>query len=217
MNTYLSRRNRLRELLKEESGIIVFIGNVESAAQYRDNGYKWRQDSNWLYYFGIDEPRFAAVMDLDAGTETVYADDFGIVNFASDAPGDAARAGAEIQHLGGAVEVHFAQRAHGLGDQLLRLRPGDQHAGPHGEAVPAELRDSQHILDGLAGAEAPQSVLQLRLALRRHGRLRLDDVGVARHAQQFFAEHQNQTPRLGRRVKVLQAGRPAADEVGQPH
>ena len=78
MNTYLSRRNRLRELLKEESGIIVFIGNVESAAQYRDNGYKWRQDSNWLYYFGIDEPRFAAVMDLDAGTETVYADDFGI-------------------------------------------------------------------------------------------------------------------------------------------
>ena len=78
MNTYLSRRNRLRELLKAESGIIVFVGNVESAAQYRDNGYKWRQDSNWLYYFGIDEPRFAAVLDLDAGTETVYADDFGI-------------------------------------------------------------------------------------------------------------------------------------------
>ena len=78
MNTYLSRRNRLRELLMGESGIIVFVGNVESAAQYRDNGYKWRQDSNWLYYFGIDEPHFAAVMDLDSGGETVYADDFGI-------------------------------------------------------------------------------------------------------------------------------------------
>ena len=78
MNTYLSRRNRLRELLSGESGIVVFVGNVESAAQYRDNGYKWRQDSNWLYYFGIDEPRFAAVMDLDSGNETVYADDFEI-------------------------------------------------------------------------------------------------------------------------------------------
>jgi len=78
MNKYLYRRNRLRELLQGEKGIVVFVGNVESAAQYRDNGYKWRQDSNWLYYFGIDEPRFAAVMDLDSGDEVVYADDFGI-------------------------------------------------------------------------------------------------------------------------------------------
>ena len=78
MNKFLSRRMRLRELLKGESGLVVFVGNVESAAQYRDNGYKWRQDSNWLYYFGIDEPRFAAVMDLDSGVDTVYADDFGI-------------------------------------------------------------------------------------------------------------------------------------------
>ena len=78
MNKYLSRRNRLRELLRGEKGIAVFVGNVESAAQYRDNGYKWRQDSNWLYYFGIDEPRFAAVLDLESGAETVYADDFGI-------------------------------------------------------------------------------------------------------------------------------------------
>ena len=78
MNTYLKRRNRLRELLSGESGIVVFVGDVESAAQYRDNGYKWRQDSNWLYFFGIDEPRFAAIMDLDGGGETVYADDFGI-------------------------------------------------------------------------------------------------------------------------------------------
>ena len=76
MNKYLSRRNRLRELLAGQKGIVVFVGNVESAAQYSDNGYKWRQDSNWLYYFGIDEPRFAAVLDLESGSETVYADDF---------------------------------------------------------------------------------------------------------------------------------------------
>ena len=54
MNKYTERRSRLRGLLKGEKGIAIFIGNVESAAQYRDNGYKWRQDSNWLYFFCID-------------------------------------------------------------------------------------------------------------------------------------------------------------------
>ena len=76
--TYTSRREELRRLLKGESGIAVFIGNVEAPAQYKDNCYKFRQDSTWLYYFGIDEPRFAAVLDLDSGEETIYADDFSI-------------------------------------------------------------------------------------------------------------------------------------------
>ena len=76
MNKYQERRNRLRSLMEGEKGIVVFIGNAESPAQYFDNGYKWRQDSNWLYYFGIDEPKFAAVLDLESGAETIYADDF---------------------------------------------------------------------------------------------------------------------------------------------
>ena len=78
MNKFSARRARLRSLLAGQNGIVIFVGNVDSAAQYRDNCYKWRQDSNWLYYFGIDEPRFAAVMDLDSGIDTVFADDFGI-------------------------------------------------------------------------------------------------------------------------------------------
>lgn len=75
---YVRRRAELRERLKGETGIVLMLGNVESPAQYRDNCYKWRQDSNWLYFFGIDEPRFAAVMDLDSGEDTIYADDFEI-------------------------------------------------------------------------------------------------------------------------------------------
>ena len=78
MNIFLERRNRLRSLMSGEKGIVIFLGNIDSAAQYRDNAYKWRQDSNWLYYFGIDEPRFAAVLDLESGAETIYADDFGL-------------------------------------------------------------------------------------------------------------------------------------------
>ena len=56
-------------------GIALFIGNTEAPAQYKDNCYKFRQDSTWLYFFGIDQPLYAAIIDLDNGNETVFADD----------------------------------------------------------------------------------------------------------------------------------------------
>ena len=75
---YTARRKALLERLAGEKGVAVFLGNVDAPAQYKDNCYKWRQDSNWLYFFGIDEPRFAATIDLESGEETIYADDFSI-------------------------------------------------------------------------------------------------------------------------------------------
>lgn len=75
---YIARRKALTDRLAGEKGIVLFLGNVEAPAQYKDNCYKWRQDSNWLYFFGIDEPRFAATIDLESGEETIYADDFSI-------------------------------------------------------------------------------------------------------------------------------------------
>ncbi|MCR4859828.1 MAG: aminopeptidase P N-terminal domain-containing protein [Bacteroidales bacterium] len=75
---YIARRKALLERLAGQKGIALFLGNVDAPCQYRDNCYKWRQDSNWLYFFGLDEPRFAATLDLETGEETLYADDFGI-------------------------------------------------------------------------------------------------------------------------------------------
>ena len=77
-DVYVRRRKALLDKMKGEKGLALFIGNVDAPAQYRDNCYKWRQDSTWLYFFGIDEPRFAATIDLESGEETIYADDFGI-------------------------------------------------------------------------------------------------------------------------------------------
>ena len=82
-NIYISRRRTLMEKMSAtapegQRGIAVFIGNAEAPAQYRDNCYKYRQDSTWLYYFGIDQPLYAAVLDFDEGRETIYADDFEI-------------------------------------------------------------------------------------------------------------------------------------------
>ena len=80
---YVSRRQALARLMaatapEGKRGIAAFIGNVDAPAQYKSNGYKFRQDSTWLYYFGLSEPRFAAILDLDQGTETLYSDDYEI-------------------------------------------------------------------------------------------------------------------------------------------
>ena len=74
---YVSRRAVLLAKMREagQSGLILFIGNAEAPAQYKDNCYKWRQDSSWLYYWGLDEPLMAAVMSIDSGEEILFADD----------------------------------------------------------------------------------------------------------------------------------------------
>ena len=75
--------NRRRTLLGQMAsrgahGLAVFLGNVDAATNYRGNDYKFRQDSNFLYYWGIDEPWFAAVLDLDSAQECLYGNDVDI-------------------------------------------------------------------------------------------------------------------------------------------
>ena len=50
-NTYIERRNRLKKEL--QSGILLFLGNDLSPMNYPENTYPFRQDSTFLYYFGI--------------------------------------------------------------------------------------------------------------------------------------------------------------------
>ncbi len=48
--TYINRRRALAEAVRAagETGILLFVGNVEAPAQDKDNCYKFRQDSSWL-------------------------------------------------------------------------------------------------------------------------------------------------------------------------
>ena len=80
---YIRRRATLIERMgayapEGKRGIAIFIGNVDAPAQYRDNAYAFRQDSTWLYYFGIDLQGYAAIIDLDSAAQTIYADDVDI-------------------------------------------------------------------------------------------------------------------------------------------
>jgi Xaa-Pro aminopeptidase len=72
-HTYRERRKRLREQVG--SGVILLLGNEESPMNYADNTYPFRQDGTFLYFFGLDEPGLAGIIDADEGTETVFGKD----------------------------------------------------------------------------------------------------------------------------------------------
>lgn len=78
-NTYLNRRNCLRQKLKnnttQKDGIVLILGNSDSPANYAGNCYKFRQDSNFLYFFGIDLPGFAGIIDLDNDQDYLFGND----------------------------------------------------------------------------------------------------------------------------------------------
>ncbi len=71
--TYQERRRQLLATMKE--GLLLILGNEESPMNYTDNQYPFRQDSNFLYYFGLDQPHLAAVIDVDAGETILFGDD----------------------------------------------------------------------------------------------------------------------------------------------
>jgi len=73
---YVERRKQLKK--KISSGLIVFLGNEESPMNYPANTFPYRQDSSFLYYWGIDASGFAAVIDADTGEEIIFGNDFEI-------------------------------------------------------------------------------------------------------------------------------------------
>jgi Xaa-Pro aminopeptidase len=71
--TYRDRRARLSKALG--SGLVLFLGNDEVGMNYAANVYPFRQDSSFLYFWALDQPGLAAVIDIEARTETVFGDD----------------------------------------------------------------------------------------------------------------------------------------------
>jgi Xaa-Pro aminopeptidase len=71
--TYTARRSRLHEDVA--SGLILLLGNNEAPMNYRANTYHFRQDSNFLYFFGLDQPNLAAVLDVDANEDIIFGDE----------------------------------------------------------------------------------------------------------------------------------------------
>jgi Xaa-Pro aminopeptidase len=70
---YTDRRNRLRKHVND--GIILIPGNPEASFNYPANTYHFRQDSNFLYFFGIDHPDLAGVIDINENKDYIFGND----------------------------------------------------------------------------------------------------------------------------------------------
>ncbi len=71
---YTKRRNELKK--KMGSGLILFPGNEEPAMNYPANTYTFRQDSSFLFYFGLDMPDVFGLIDVDNNEEIIFGNDF---------------------------------------------------------------------------------------------------------------------------------------------
>ena len=75
--TYIRRRNELKRLVKE--GIIILFGNNESPANFPNNGYyPFRQDSSFLYYFGLQRDGLVGIIDIDNDKDILVGNDIDI-------------------------------------------------------------------------------------------------------------------------------------------
>lgn len=69
-STYQNRRQALQNKLSE--GILLFPGNIENPINFEHNTYPFRQDSTFLYYFGLAVPALVGLIDLDENKEIIF-------------------------------------------------------------------------------------------------------------------------------------------------
>ncbi len=73
---YVARRQKLMQ--KVSDGLILILGNSDAAMNYPANTYHFRQDSNFLYFFGLNHQNYAGVLDAESGAEMLFGDDVDI-------------------------------------------------------------------------------------------------------------------------------------------
>jgi Xaa-Pro aminopeptidase len=75
-STYIQRRKELSEAIV--NGIIVMPGNSDVACNNKGNTYRFRQDSTFSYFFGLNEPDLIGIIDADQGIEYLFGDNIEI-------------------------------------------------------------------------------------------------------------------------------------------
>lgn len=74
--TYMERRAALKKALG--SGVVLFLGNDDMGLNYADNCFRYRQDSTFLYYFGLAFAGLSAIIDIDEDKEIIFGDELSI-------------------------------------------------------------------------------------------------------------------------------------------
>ena len=183
---YVARRAALLAKMRAagEKGIILLIGNAEAPAQYKDNCYKWRQDSTWLYYIGLDEPLMAAVLDIESGAETLYANDVDIDDIIWMGPQPSVRSKAESVGIGLTqpysmldTDVHAAQN---IGRPIHYINPSRYF----NTLRLMQLTGKENVADGVS-ASLTEAIISMRLVKQPEEIAAIDfacDLGYEMHS-----------------------------------
>ena len=75
---YIKRREGLRS--KVNDGLILIMGNGDAPMNYPANPYQFRQDSSFLYFFGLDYQNLVGVLDVDSGQDYIFGNDVDIAD-----------------------------------------------------------------------------------------------------------------------------------------
>ncbi|MEO1408760.1 MAG: aminopeptidase P family protein [Bacteroidota bacterium] len=159
--TYRDRRQALASHVKR--GLVLFLGNEYSPMNYAGNPYRFRQDSNFLYFFGLDQAGLAGVLDVESGESTLFGDDVSVDHIVWMGPQPSMRSLADrvgaAQLRGRAALADVLAEAQAAG-RLIHFPPPYRHLTQLRLAEYLQ-RDVTTVLD-TASTELIQAIVRLR-------------------------------------------------------
>ncbi len=160
--TYRDRRRRLAKDVG--SGLILFLGNEDVGMNYAANVYPFRQDSSFLYFWRVDEPGLAAVIDVDAGTETLFGDEATMADVVWSGPQPPIGSRAAEAAIGStAPRSALAERVSAAVAQGRAVHFMAPYRGDHTVALAALLGIAPHAVREKHSAPLHQAIVAQRL------------------------------------------------------
>ena len=161
--TYIQRRRELKS--KVGGGLILFLGNEESGMNYRDNVYPFRQDSTFLYYFGLDIASIHAVIDIDNDQEIIFGNELTLDDIVWTGPKEplhekAAKAGVE--------QVKPLAAVSGYLHDVLSKKQNIHFLPPYRAEHSLKLQEWLHILPAEAAQRASVMLIKAIVSMRSY-------------------------------------------------
>lgn len=158
---YINRRESLRKSMS--NGIILILGNVDSPMNYPANPFHFRQDSDFLYFFGLDLQGLAGILDIDHGKDYIFGDDVDVDDIIWMGPQPSIKDQAEKAGVKNTMPMgklaDFIEEAKSAGREIHFLPP---YRGENKMTLGALLKENPCQMQSKASGELIKSVIALR-------------------------------------------------------
>jgi Xaa-Pro aminopeptidase len=154
---YINRRKGLRSEVKK--GLILVPGNQEAPCNYKDNTYRFRQDSTFSYFFGIDESNLMGLIDLDENREYLIGNNLDIDDIVWMGPQPSMM---EKAALAGVAQVMSHSEAMQFISAAISKKRDFHYTTPYRGETELLLRDLLGISQLKASVELTKAIVNLR-------------------------------------------------------